>query len=194
MKQRIPFLSVLFVTLLAAIGTIAATAVADWPQWRGPQRNGLSTETGLLQTWPASGPTKLWSISNLGQGYGSVSVKGDRLFVQGSTATASVLFCLNRSDGKVIWQSSLGPKVDEGRGNGPRGTPTVDLDRVYVLTENGDLACLQVRDGSPVWRRNILKEFGGSNPNWLISESPLLGRQSTDRHSRRLRSSNRRAR
>jgi outer membrane protein assembly factor BamB len=64
--------------------------------------------------------------------------------------------------------------VDEGRGNGPRSTPTVDNDRVYVLTENGDLACLKVSDGSALWRKNILKEFGGSNPHWLISESPLV--------------------
>jgi outer membrane protein assembly factor BamB len=175
MKQRISILSVAFIALAALAGTLSvAIASADWPQWRGPERNGLSTETGLLKTWPASGPAMLWSINNLGQGYGSISVKGDRLFVQGSTATASVLYCLNRSDGKVIWQSALGRKLDEGRGNGPRGTPTVDLDRVYVLTENGDLACLQVRDGSPVWRRNILKEFNGSNPNWMISESPLI--------------------
>jgi outer membrane protein assembly factor BamB len=172
MKHRISLLSIAFFAFVGALSV--ASAAADWPQWRGPQRNGISTETGLLKTWPAAGPALLWSINNIGQGYGSISVKGDRLFVQGSTATASVLYCLNRSDGKVIWQASLGRKLDEGRGNGPRGTPTVDLDRVYVLTENGDLACLQVRDGSPIWRRNILKDFNGSNPNWLISESPLV--------------------
>jgi outer membrane protein assembly factor BamB len=85
-----------------------------------------------------------------------------------------MVFCLNRADGKTVWSAALGPKVNEGRGNGPRSTPTVDNDRVYVLTENGDLACLRAGDGSPVWRKNILKEFGGSNPGWLISESPLL--------------------
>jgi outer membrane protein assembly factor BamB len=149
-------------------------APADWPQWRGPARNGLSTETGLLKTWPASGPAQLWNINNLGQGYGSMAIKGDRVFVQGSSASASILFCLNRADGKVIWQAALGPKVDEGRGNGPRGTPTIEVDRAYVLTENGDLACLRVRDGGPMWKKNILKDFGGQNPGWLISESPLI--------------------
>ena len=163
---------------LIAILIVVANGIvvfgADWPQWRGPERNGISKETGLLKAWPANGPRQLWTINNLGAGYGSLAVKGDRVFVQGSSSSASILFCLNRADGKVIWQTALGQKLDEGRGNGPRGTPTIDVDRVYVLTEAGDLACLRVRDGSSVWRRNILKDFGGENPHWLISESPLI--------------------
>src|SRR5262245_31788065 len=158
------------------IGALAIPAAgpADWPQWRGPDRTGLSSDAGLLKQWPASGPTQVWSISNLGEGYGSIAVKGDRIYVQGTTSSASAVFCLNRADGKVVWSASLGPKLNEGRGNGPRSTPTVDDDRVYVLTENGDLACLRSRDGSRVWSKNILKEYGGSNPGWLISESPLV--------------------
>ncbi|MGE0128770.1 MAG: PQQ-binding-like beta-propeller repeat protein [Blastocatellales bacterium] len=147
---------------------------SDWPQWRGPERNGLSKDTGLLKQWSSSGPRQAWSISNLGEGYGSIAIRGDRVYVQGTTGSASAVFCLNRADGKTVWSAALGPKVNEGRGNGPRATPTVDDDRVYVLTENGDLACLRARDGSPIWRKNILKEFGGSNPHWLISESPLV--------------------
>jgi outer membrane protein assembly factor BamB len=147
---------------------------ADWPQWRGPERNGVSKDTGLIKQWPSSGPQRTWSISNLGEGFGSIAIKGDRIFVQGTKESASVIFCLNRADGKTVWSAALGPKVNEGRGNGPRSTPTIDNDRVYVLTENGDLACLRAPDGSPVWRKNILKEFGGSNPGWLISESPLI--------------------
>jgi outer membrane protein assembly factor BamB len=147
---------------------------ADWPQWRGPERNGVSKDTGLIKQWPSSGPQRAWSISSLGEGFGSLAIKGDRIFVQGTKESASVIFCLNRADGKTVWSAALGPKVNEGRGNGPRSTPTIDNDRVYVLTENGDLACLRAPDGSPVWRKNILKEFGGSNPGWLISESPLI--------------------
>jgi outer membrane protein assembly factor BamB len=146
----------------------------DWPQWRGPERNGLSKDAGLLKQWPSSGPQKGWAISGLGEGYGTVAIRGDRLFVQGTSQSASMVFCLNRADGKKVWSAALGPKLDEGKGNGPRSTPTIDDDRVYVLTENGDLACLRAGDGSPVWRKNILKEFGGSNPGWLISESPLI--------------------
>ncbi|HEX2487930.1 MAG TPA: PQQ-binding-like beta-propeller repeat protein [Blastocatellia bacterium] len=165
--------------LISAFALLSVTAgnttpEAEWPQWRGPLRNGLSTETGLLKQWPANGPAVAWSITNLGEGYGSLAIKADRLYVQGTKGSESAAFCLNRADGKTIWSVSLGPKVDESRGNGPRGTPTLDGDRLYVLTENGDLACLRERDGSRVWGKNILKEYGGSNPKWLISESPLV--------------------
>jgi outer membrane protein assembly factor BamB len=171
-------LLVILLALTLAPLTIGAPAPpalnADWPQWRGPERTGLSSEAGLLKQWPASGPSQIWSISNLGEGYGSLAVKGDRIYVQGTSGAASAVFCLNRADGKTVWSASLGPKVNEGRGNGPRSTPTLDDDRIYVLTENGDLACLRARDGSRVWSKNILKEFGGENPHWLISESPLV--------------------
>jgi len=159
---------------LAPVTAGNTTPEAEWPQWRGPLRNGLSTETGLLKQWPANGPAVAWSITNLGEGYGSLAIKADRIYVQGTKGSESAIFCLNRADGKTIWSASLGPKVDESRGNGPRGTPTLDGDRLYVLTENGDLACLRERDGSRVWGKNILKEYGGSNPKWLISESPLV--------------------
>lgn len=159
--------------VMVVMGAISASG-QDWPQWRGPQRTGLSSETGLLKQWPAEGPRKVWSINGLGEGYGALAIKGDRILVQGTNGSASVVYCLNRADGKTIWSAALGPKRDESRGNGPRATPTIDEERVYVLTENGDLACLRLRDGSPIWRKNILKEFGGENPHWMISESPLI--------------------
>src|SRR5262245_63538712 len=147
---------------------------SDWPQWRGPERNGVSKDTGLIKQWPSSGPQRAWSIQSLGEGYGSLPIKGDRIFVQGSRWGASVVFCLNRADGKTVWTAALGAKLNKDVGNGPRSTPTVDNDRVYALTENGDLACLNAHNGVPVWRKNILREFGGSNLGWLISESPLI--------------------
>jgi outer membrane protein assembly factor BamB len=147
---------------------------ADWPQWQGPERTGLSKESGLLQQWPGSGPPLVWSISSLGAGYGSVAVKGDRIFVQGSNGKDSIVFVLNRGNGQGVWSKNLGTAGNNDRGPGPRGTPTVDDDRVYILTENGDLACLKAQDGTAVWQRNILKDFGGRNIPWLISESPLI--------------------
>jgi outer membrane protein assembly factor BamB len=146
---------------------------ADWPQWQGPDRTGISKETGLLREWPASGPAVVWNASNLGNGYGSVAVKGDRIYVQGMKGSNSIVSALNRADGKPVWSKTLGPSASNDQGNGPRGTPTVDGDRVYILTENGDLACLKT-DGTAVWQRNILKDFGGRNLRWLISESPLV--------------------
>lgn len=161
----------------AASMTIAVngqSGAGDWPQWRGPDRNGLSNETGLLRQWPAVGPSVVWATSNLGEGYGSTAVAGDRVFVQGLRGRESIASSLNRADGKVVWSKPIGPGGTNDRGSGPRSTPTIDGDRVYVLTETGDLACLSVADGSTVWRRNILREFNGSNIGWLISESPLI--------------------
>ncbi len=168
------------ITLLCAFAllplTIGQTAAdAEWPQWRGPLRDGKSSETGLLKTWPEKGPAVSWSIANLGEGYGSLAIRGERIYIQGTNAEGkSTVFCLNRADGKQIWSVSFGPRLDQDKGNGPRGTPTLDGDQMYVLTENGDLACLREKDGSPVWSKNMLKEFGGTNPKWLVSESPWI--------------------
>jgi outer membrane protein assembly factor BamB len=146
----------------------------DWPQWQGPDRTGLSKETGLLQQWPSSGPPLVWSASTVGGGYGSIAVSGDRIFIQGMKGRDSVVFSLKRADGMPVWSKALGPSGSNDRGSGPRGTPTVDGERMYVLTESGDLACLGAKDGSAIWQRNILKDFGGRNIPWLISESPLV--------------------
>jgi outer membrane protein assembly factor BamB len=173
--MRVLFSFALFCAFALLTITAGKTAPeAEWPQWRGPLRNGLSSETGLLKQWPEKGPAVVWSITNLGEGYGSLAIRADRIYVQGTKGSESAVFALNRADGKTIWSVSLGPKVDESRGNGPRATPTLDGDRLYVLSENGDLACLRERDGSRVWSKNILKEYGGSNPRWMISESPLV--------------------
>jgi outer membrane protein assembly factor BamB len=154
--------------------TAAPTAAADWPQWRGPSRSAISPETGLLRSWPAAGPPRAWSTSNLGAGFGSIAVSRDRIFVQGMRNSQSVVSALNRADGTLVWAKPIGRAGDNDRGPGPRGTPTVDGDRMYVLTENGDLASLRIQDGGIVWQRNILQEFGGRNIDWLISESPLI--------------------
>jgi outer membrane protein assembly factor BamB len=155
-------------------GLLGQSAASDWPQWRGGDRTGVSKETGLLKQWPPAGPAVVWSASNLGGGYGSVAVAGERVFVQGMRDRQSIVSSLNRADGKLVWSKPLGPAGNNDRGPGPRGTPTVDGDRMYVLTEMGDLASLKTADGSVIWQRNILKDFRGSNPHWLISESPLV--------------------
>jgi outer membrane protein assembly factor BamB len=149
-------------------------ASADWPQWRGPERTGMSRETGLLRQWPAAGPPVVWSVSALGGGYGSVATSGGRVYVQGLRNRQSVVSALNQADGKVVWSRAIGAAGDNDRGSGPRGTPTVDGDRLYVLTENGDLASIRAEDGTVAWQRNILKDFNGRNIPWLISESPLI--------------------
>jgi outer membrane protein assembly factor BamB len=157
----------------AAAPTPTAPAF-DWPQWQGPDRTGLSKETGLLQQWPASGPELAWTIGGLGAGYGSLAIRGDRIFVQSQIGTGSAVSSLNRADGQHVWTKTIGRAANNDRGPGPRGTPTLDGDRVYVLTENGDLACLLAANGTMVWQRNILADFNGRQISWLISESPLV--------------------
>jgi len=151
----------------------AQTTTGDWPQWRGPDRTGVSRETGLLQEWPSGGPAVAWSASGLGAGYGTVAVKGTRVFVQGLRGRQTMLHSLDRGDGKYLWSKNLGSGGGNDRGSGPRSTPTLDGDRVYVLTETGELFCLR-EDGTQLWQRNILREFSGSNITWLLSESPLV--------------------
>lgn len=174
MSSRRFVLTVAFYAATTVLAVGEARSGADWPQWRGPARNGLSTETGLLQRWPPSGPPQIWAVASVGGGYGSMAVTGDRIFVQGSRGNQSVINVLNGADGKGVWSKALGPAGSNDRGSGPRGTPTVDGDRVYVLTEQGDLWCLRAATGAEVWQRNILKDFGGRQLPWLISESPLV--------------------
>jgi outer membrane protein assembly factor BamB len=140
-----------FILSILAAGWIVGAAAADpdWPQWHGPDRTNLSKETGLIKQWGPEGPPRLWSVSGLGAGYGTVSMKGNRIFVQGTQNQESVVFCLDRSNGKTIWSKALGQSLDHNRG-GDHGPPTIDADRVYALTENGDLACLKAADGSVI--------------------------------------------
>jgi outer membrane protein assembly factor BamB len=163
---------VLFVCA-AWLGVSVLQASSDWPQWQGADRTRMSKETGLLKTWPAAGPRVVWTTNGLGAGYGSMAVVGDRVYVQGARGGRSVVVALNRVDGKEIWSKPLGASEMDDRGPGPRGTPAVDGDRVYALTESGDLACLKI-DGAVVWQRNILRDFGGRQLQWLISESPFV--------------------
>ena len=157
----------------AVLLSVTAIHAADWPQWQGPHRTRVSPETGLLKEWPAAGPPIVWTATGVGSGYGSMAIAGDRVFVQGVRGRNSAVIALNRADGKEVWSKALGASQADDRGPGPRSTPTVDGDRLYVLTENGDLACLKT-DGTAVWQRNILRDFRGRQLQWLISESPLV--------------------
>jgi outer membrane protein assembly factor BamB len=170
--KSVALLSVsLAVSMASAISQTPPTG--DWPQWRGPNRDGISTETGLARQWPAGGPPVVWSAPGVGAGYGSVAIKGDRVFVQGLRGSDTMVHSLNRADGKYVWSKKLGAGGNNDRGSGPRSTPTLDGDRMYVLTEGGDLWCLR-EDGTEVWHRNILRDFSGHNIQWLLSESPLI--------------------
>ena len=172
MKQLVSLAAIVVTTGLLVSAQSPSTT--DWPQWRGMNRAGISPDTGLLKEWPRSGPPVVWAAGGLGGGFGSVAVSGDRVYVQGLQDRQSMVTSLNRADGKPVWSKAIGGGGNNDRGSGPRSTPTIDGDRVYVLTETGDLACLKVQDGATVWKRNILRDFRGQNLTWLISESPLI--------------------
>ena len=146
-------------------------SAADWPQWRGPHRDGSSTETGLLKQWPADGPKLLWKASGLGAGFATVAVVGDRIFTAGDLGESSFVIALNRADGSLLWKAALGKPG--GGPPGPRGSPTVG-DLVYELGQQGDLVCLEAATGKELWRKQLRNDFGGKCGGWQYSESVLV--------------------
>ncbi len=162
-------------SLLAALPLLTGpTLRANWPQWRGPDRNGISPATGLLRKWPAGGPRKAWEASGLGEGYASFSASNGNLFTQGQRSGKQYLIALDQQTGAKAWETENGPAYDDSRGSGPRGTPTVDGGRIYTLSGAGHLLCVDAATGAVFWRVDLLRRFGGSNIRWGISESPLI--------------------
>src|SRR5919107_1778667 len=173
MKTRRVVLATVVLVIVSAV-QVMAQAGANWPQWRGPNRDGVSKETGLLKQWPAEGPALLWKAAGAGRGYSSFSVANGRLYTMGLRGDREFVVAFDVATGKEAWATPHGAAFRNDRGDGPRGTPTIDGDRVYALGGNGDLSALDARTGKIVWSKNVLKEFGGSNIQWGISESPLV--------------------
>ena len=164
----------LAVLLLCLAQQAFAQTAAIWPQWRGPNRDGISKETGLLKQWPAEGPPLVWKATGAGRGYSSFSVADGKLYTLGLRGDREFVIAFDVATGKEAWATAHGSAFHNDRGDGPRGTPTVDGDRVYALGGDGDLSALDARTGKIIWSKNILKEFRGSNITWGISESPLV--------------------
>jgi outer membrane protein assembly factor BamB len=172
--------------LLGCAGTLAVAAPGDfhpqpfdWPQWQGPQRNGISQETGLLQTWSKEGPRLVWKAKELGGGYSTPSIAAGRVFGMSYRKTEGaddeVVWALDEQSGKELWHATIASANHHvGYGEGPRCTPTVDGDRLYALGVSGDLVCLEVATGKQIWHHNLVKEFDGSVPGWGYCESPLV--------------------
>jgi outer membrane protein assembly factor BamB len=148
----------------------------DWPQWRGPQRTGLSAEKGLLKSWPKDGPKLLWKAKQLGGSYATPTVAGGKVYGMGFRGNNEVVWALNESTGKELWSVPIGQaNRGIGYGEGPRCSPTVDGNRLYVLGVSGDLVCLDAANGRAVWRKNLAKDFKGRvMSGWGYSESPLI--------------------
>lgn len=176
-----PIFQLPFALALAALlfSTAPCALADDWPQWRGPERNGKSAETGLLQSWPEGGPPLAWKASGMGSGYSSLAVAGERIYTLGDLDDGQYVIAVARDGGKRLWATKIGP-VWEDRFLGSRSTPTVDGDRLYALGTEGDLVCLESATGKLVWRRNLVSDFGGAlmlamgEHTWKFSESPLV--------------------
>ena len=160
--------------LILLCASSLAAQNSDWPQWRGPNRDGVSKETGLLKQWPAEGPPLVWKAVGAGTGYSSLAIAGGRIYTMGVRGEREYVIAFDVATGKELWATAGGNRYKDDRGDGPRGTPTVDGDRLYALGGNGDLSCIDTKTGRIVWAMNVLQKFGGSNPNWGISESPLV--------------------
>jgi outer membrane protein assembly factor BamB len=153
---------------------MSAPGPAEWPEWRGPERTGVSSETGLLEAWPAGGPPVAWKIAEVGSGFSSFSVVGGRIYIMTKREDGEYTVAYDAANGSEIWARRTGERYSNSKGGGPRATPTVAGDLLYVLGANGDLACLATKDGSVRWSVNVLERFGTENIKWGISESPLV--------------------
>ena len=147
---------------------------ADWPQWRGPQRTGVSPEKGWRETWPAHGPATAWK-AQVGLGFSSVVIAQGRAFTLGHAEGQDTVWCLDAATGKVVWKHSypaeLGDKFYEG---GTTGTPTVHGDHVFTLSRWGDVFCFEAANGRILWSKNVQKETGAPIPDWGFTGAPLV--------------------
>lgn len=166
------------VALLAivALATTTLAGTAAWPHFRGPNGDAVCTETGLLQQWPAGGPKLLWKLTGIGVGYSNLSIADGKLFTMGDLGPTrrerqQFVMAFDLASRKMLWKTRVGPPHRDG----PRCTPTVDGDRLYVVSTNGDLVCCKVATGEVVWKKNFGRDFGGKMMSmWKFSESPLV--------------------
>ncbi len=176
MKEMYSALRVVVATLMLLVaGRLVA---ADWPQWRGPQRNGVSQETGLLKEWPKEGPSLIWQNKKIGSGYSTPAVVGERIYLLANQGLDNEFVQARAvADGKQIWSTRIGKVGNPNQQpNYPaaRSTPTVDGKSMYALSSDGDLTCLETGTGKIGWRKNLRRNFGGKPGTWAYAESPLI--------------------
>ena len=160
--------------LIGSTAFAQAVLAADWPQWRGPNRDGVSTETGWLVEWPKEGPKAVWK-KDVGTGCASVVVSNGRLYTAGNRSNQDTVWCLDAKTGAEIWKHSypaaLDPNMYEG---GPNTTPLVDGQFLYTVSREGDLHCRGLADGKTVWSKSFQRDFGAPKPSWGYSGTPLV--------------------
>src|SRR5690349_15323238 len=153
--------------LLTFAVTFGARA-ADWPQWRGPERTGISQETGLLPTWPAEGPALRWKATDIGTGYSTPVISNGKVYLQTTHDNDEFALALDEKTGAKAWEVPIG-KVWRNQGPqypGTRSSPTVDGEFLYCLASDGDLTCLETADGKLKWKKHLRTDFGGAYGMW----------------------------
>ena len=171
--RKTPFTRTAPLVLALVICAAGTAPAADWPQFRGPDLDGISRETGLLRSWPADGPTELWRAP-LGEGYSGISVVGDRAYTLYVTGGREILGVFDTATGRELWNYPVGKTWKDMMGNGPRSTPTVADGVAYVLGAHGTLAAVETATGKEIWRQELSKTLGTRPPTWGISTSPLV--------------------
>jgi outer membrane protein assembly factor BamB len=169
-------LTIIGVSLLPAALTLAQgpTSPVEWSQWRGPNRDGTSTETGLLKQWPAGGPPRVWQSAGAGIGFSSFSTSGGRLYTIGARDDVEYVIAFDRATGRKLWETPNGRRFRNEQGDGPRSTPTAEGDVIYAFGGSGELTCLDAATGRKIWSVDVVRKFGGRVPYWGYSESPLI--------------------
>ncbi len=164
----------MFTFLAFTITAFSGASAADWPNWRGPNYNGISNETGFLTTWPKEGPKVLWKAS-LGIGFSSMAVSNGRVYAMGNVNDNDILYCYDAEKGIEVWKQSYPcPLLSQNHEGGPSATPTVEGNAVYVASRNGDCLRFEAATGKIVWHKNVAKELGLKQPRWNFASSPLI--------------------
>jgi len=146
---------------------------SDWPQFLGPQRNGVSRETGLLKTWPVDGPKEVWRVKG-GVGMSGISIVAGKLYTMVQKGGQQFAVALDQSSGKTVWQTSVAPSYENGMGNGPRATPAVFGKTVFTFSGEGFLTALDAERGSIIWSHNVVEELNGKPAEYGMASSPLV--------------------
>lgn len=175
MKLRRSWLFAIVLSAAAVGGFMvsASSLLADWPQWRGPNRDDVSAETGLLQAWPEGGPPRVWMFEDCGLGYAGPAIAGNRLYIMGAREGTEYLLALDAANGEEKWAAPIGDVYVNDWGDGPRSTPTVDGEFVYALGAQGNLICVRADSGEVAWTKPM-QDLGGEIPHWGYAESPLV--------------------
>lgn len=159
--------------IFGVVLTCAVAWGADSPQFRGPNRDGIFPETGLLKEWPEGGPAVAWTTNGIGESYASLSIVGNTIYVPGMQGDQGFLFVLDLA-GNIRAKHPYGPETQDKQAPGPRSTPTIDGDRLYLISGLGLVTCFQLPDCSILWQVDMMKRFEGQMITWTIAESPLI--------------------